>query len=73
MAARAIDLSGNLPVGVTGLDRNYNKQNRILSASPVNVTTPLYAGEIVLETTNNQLWTAAGVLNSDWTPVFRMV
>lgn len=73
MAARAIDLSGNLPVGVVGFDRSYSRQNRILAASPVNVTVPGYTGELVLETVNNQLWTATGLTSADWTPVFRVL
>lgn len=56
------DLSNNNPT-----DKSFNFQNRTNAGEP-NVTplTPQYAGEIVLDTTNNCLWKALSTTNNSW-------
>lgn len=54
------------PGATTNVDRAYQTPNRILAASPVGATTPLYVGEIVLDEGNNNLWKAEGTGNQDW-------
>jgi hypothetical protein len=46
------------------------KPNRNIAGSPVGTTTQQYAGEIVLDTTNNMTWISTGPLNTQWTPYF---
>jgi hypothetical protein len=55
------DLSGNNP-----LDSSFNQPNRRNAGEPNGTVTPLYAGEIVLDTTNNALWKAMTLANDSW-------
>lgn len=55
------DKSGN---NVT--DKSFNSYNRTSAGEPNGSLTPEYAGEIVLDTTNNCLWKAVGVANNTW-------
>lgn len=61
--ARVADLSGNNPT-----DKSYNMYNRENAGEPNGSLTPQYAGEIVLDTTNNQLWYAMDLTNDSWVP-----
>ena len=55
------DKSGNNP-----LDKSFTKYNRTNAGEPNGSVTPQFAGEIVLDTTNNVLWKAMGIANSAW-------
>lgn len=55
------DLSGNNP-----LDKSFDAYNRSNAGEPNGSVTPQYAGEIVLDTTNNALWEAVGTANNSW-------
>lgn len=55
------DLSGNSPT-----DKSFVSYNRVNAGEPNGTLTPEFAGEIVLDTTNNALWKAMGVLNNTW-------
>lgn len=56
--------------GATGaLDKKFATPNRSNAGTPVAAVVPLYAGEIVLDTTNRVLWEAVGLTNADWQPV----
>ena len=55
------DIAGNTP-----LDRPYTTFNRKVAAEPNGSTVPAYAGEIVLDTTNNVLWKAMDPTNGAW-------
>lgn len=56
------DLSGNNPI----VDKSFVSYNRVNAGEPNGSVTPQYAGEIVLDTTNNALWKAMGVANNTW-------
>lgn len=62
-----------------GLDRKLASPNRQNAGSPLGSLTPLYPGELVLDTTNTQMWVgsmAPGATTwntSSWTPVVRVV
>lgn len=58
------DLSGNNPT-----DKSFNNYNRSNAGEPNGSLTPQYAGEIVLDTTNNMLWKAVGTANTAWVPL----
>jgi hypothetical protein len=65
------DLSGNFPVALpTGIDTRTSSVNRRNAGTPSGTLTPLFAGEIVQDTTANQLFMGTGTTNVDWTPVF---
>lgn len=55
------DLSGNSPT-----DEPWTTYNRTNAGEPNGSITPQYAGEIILDTTNNALWKAMGVANTTW-------
>jgi hypothetical protein len=55
------DLSGNNPV-----DRSFVNYNRVSAGEPNGSLVPVFAGEIVLDTTNNALWKAMGITNNTW-------
>lgn len=55
------DLSGNNPT-----DKSYTTPNRSYAGEPNAALTPEYAGELVLDTTNNTIWKAIGVTNDSW-------
>lgn len=48
------------------IDRPYRTHNRLNAGEPNTVLTPAYAGEIVLDTTNNRRWTAKALTNTSW-------
>jgi hypothetical protein len=52
--------------GTTPTDKSWCYQNRTNAGEPNGSLTPQYAGEIVLDTTNNALWKATGVANNTW-------
>jgi hypothetical protein len=63
------DLSGNTPPNTNGqVDKKYETPNRSNAGTPVAALTPQYSGEIVLDTTNRQLWYAFGTGTNDWMP-----
>lgn len=55
------DLSGNSP-----LDKSFCHPNRSNAGEPNGSLTPQYAGEVVLDTTNNALWKAILTTNTSW-------
>lgn len=55
------DLSGN-----SVLDEPWTTFNRKVAGEPNGSTVPLYAGEIVLDTTNNVLWKSMDPTNTAW-------
>jgi len=52
--------------GITQLDVPWTTWNRKIAAEPNGSVLPQYAGEIVIDTTNNVLWKAMGVTNDVW-------
>jgi len=64
------DLSGNYPVSLpTGADQKLAKWNRSNAGAPSGSLTPLYPGEVVLDTTNRMLWRATDTsANTSWLP-----
>lgn len=68
------DLSGNAPACVsfpagTPVDRDYalGSYNRTNAGTPNSVLTPLFVGEIVYDTTNNEYYRATTSANNTWT------
>ena len=59
--ARVANLAGSTPT-----DKSYVHYNRVNAGEPNGSVTPEFAGEIVLDTTNNALWKAMGVANNTW-------
>jgi hypothetical protein len=54
-------------LGVPGpVDKSWCYQNRTNAGEPNGSLTPQFAGEIVLDTTNNALWKAVGTLSNTW-------
>jgi hypothetical protein len=54
------------------VDKPLCLQNRTNAGEPNGSITPQFSGEIVLDTTNNNLWKAVGIANNTWvalTPV----
>lgn len=58
--------SGNILNYDSPTDREYFGPNRTNNGKPNGVLTPLYAGEIVLDTVSNALWKAVNLTNSGW-------
>ena len=54
--------------GHPAIDRPYCTYNRIVAAPPPGITTPEYAGEIVLDSAGAGLWKAEGTGNTSWVP-----
>ena len=52
----------------TPLDKKLSSYNRKNAGSPVGSVTPLYTGEIIMDTTDNKLWRAEGTTSNDWLP-----
>lgn len=52
---------GNQP-----LDKSFCHYNRTNAGEPNGSVTPQFAGEIVLDTTNNALWKSLGPANNTW-------
>jgi hypothetical protein len=48
------------------VDKSYENYNRTNAGEPNASVTPEFAGEIILDTTNNVLWKALGVGNDTW-------
>jgi len=48
------------------IDKPLTTHNRTVTAEPNGVTTPQFAGEIVLDTANNMYWKAVTLLNTGW-------
>lgn len=59
------DKSGNSPQGPLG-KQAFDSPSRVVDAEPNGSITPLYAGEMVLDTTNNTLWKAVSMTNTSW-------
>lgn len=59
--ANVADKSGANPT-----DKPWTSYNRANAGEPNGSVTPQYAGEIVLDTTNNALWKAMGKANDTW-------
>ena len=52
------------------VDQKLNDPNRKISGSPIALAlTPVYAGEIVMNTLTGELWFGKGITSSDWTPL----
>ncbi len=66
--ATVVDASTN----VAAVDGPLCSPNRILSATPLGATTPEYCGEIVNDTTNENLYRATGLANTDWERITRV-
>ena len=63
------DLSGNAANAITtnnGVDPSYENANRTNAGEPNGSITPQYAGERILDTTNNCLWQALTLTNTSW-------
>lgn len=50
-------------------DPSFCSPNRTNAGSPAGTITPQYAGEIIMDTTNNVRWKAHGVGSNSWTPM----
>jgi hypothetical protein len=62
----------NLGNAFEPLDPPLCLQNRTNAGEPNGSIVPQFSGEIILDTTNNNLWKAVGVANNTWvalTPV----
>jgi hypothetical protein len=59
--ATVVDRSGNTP-----LDRKLASPNRIVAASPAGTLAPMYAGEMVLDSTTGTIYYALGLTSSSW-------
>jgi hypothetical protein len=59
------DKSGNSPIGL-GVDKRFSSPNRKNAGAPNGSVTPLYAGEIVLDTTGGLAWKATDLTNTGW-------
>jgi len=59
---------GNLAEGASSpaKDKSFTSYNRTNAGSPNATLTPLFSGEIVLDTTNHSLWKAMGLTNNTW-------
>lgn len=55
----------NKATGTTD-DVSFDSPNRTNAGEPNGSLTPEYAGEIVLDTTNNCLWKAVDTTNAGW-------
>lgn len=72
------DLSSTTPGAInnsipTGVDRKLATPNRVNAGTPYGVLTPMYAGEMVLDSTAAQLWTTSGgVTSTSWIPVTKV-
>ena len=52
--------------GTTPRDVPWTTWNRRNAGEPNATIVPQYAGEIILDTTNNVLWKAMGITNDSW-------
>lgn len=51
------------------VDKSFVTWNRKNAGAPSTSLTPVFTGEIVLDTTNNTYWRAVGIANTDWVAV----
>lgn len=56
----------NLARPAEAVDRSYVHYSRTNAGEPNGSLTPAFAGEIVLDTTNNAVWKALGTGNTTW-------
>lgn len=57
----------NLADGYGGVvDKSFTSPNRSNTGEPNGALTPEFAGEIVLDTTNNRLWKAMNLSATSW-------
>lgn len=66
--ATVVDKSGN-----SRNDRKLCVANRSNAGAPSGTLTPLYPGEIVVDTTNRVLWRGIGTANTSWQPITELV
>lgn len=59
--ATVIDKSSN-----TRLDKKYSHPNRVNAGTPIGSVVPLYANELVFDSTNTKYYKAIGKTNNDW-------
>lgn len=52
--------------GTTPIDKSFVFRNRTNAGEPNGALTPQFAGEIVLDTTNNALWKSIDTTNTSW-------
>lgn len=48
---------------------SYKTHTRSNAGEPNGVVTPAFAGEIILDTTNNRRWKATGLTNGTWVAI----
>jgi hypothetical protein len=58
------DLSGNNPT-----DKSFTVHNRTNAGEPNGSVTPEFAGEIILDTTNNCYWKSIGTTSTSWVAI----
>lgn len=54
--------------GISPLDVKLSSYNRTVAAAPNGVTTPLFVGEMLLDTSTNSIWRAMSAANTSWVP-----
>lgn len=64
--ATTVDLSGNR----VGVDYKLTSYNRTNAGDPNGSVTPLFSGEIILDTTNKKMWQAQGIANNTYVEIF---
>jgi hypothetical protein len=62
----------NLGATLEPVDRKLATPNRTVTVVPLSTTTPIYAGEIVLDTVTNGLWVAQSLQNDSWIPITKV-
>lgn len=67
------DLSGYSYRDSRSQDKPLSTVNRNVAGNPINVQTPGYTGEIILDTTTGQLWQAGNLTNTGWLPITKVV
>lgn len=55
-------------VGGGPIDKSLVDPTRTTAGNPNSSLTPMFGGEIVLDTTNNVLWRATSMTNTSWVP-----
>lgn len=56
----------NLGNASTPIDKSFCTWNRRNAGAPGGAIVPQFAGEIILDSTNNTYWRAVGLANTDW-------
>lgn len=59
--ATVVEKSKNTPV-----DKKLAEPNRTNAGTPIGALTPLYKGEMVLDTTSGTIYYALGLTNTSW-------